>query len=93
MSNLVLKNLFYFLVIQAVSSLLGCILHHGFDPFNGIPDEASNGALGVNTINLFCCKQNVLDLIMELFFMLVTYCLYYMTVLIEKYDLNFKIIL
>ena len=38
-----------------------------------IPDEASNGALGVNSVNLFCCKQNVLDLIMELFFMLVKY--------------------
>ena len=38
-----------------------------------IPDEASNGALGVNSVNLFCCKQNVLDLMMEVFFMLVKY--------------------
>ena len=49
-----------------------------------IPDEASNGELGVNSVNLFCCKQNVLDLIMELFFMLIKYCLYYMKILIEK---------
>ena len=28
-----------------------------------IPDEALNGALGVNSVNLFCCKQNALDLI------------------------------
>ena len=31
--------------------------------FGRIPDEASNGALGVNSVNLFCCQQNVLDLV------------------------------
>ena len=55
-----------------------------------IPDEASNGAVGVNSENLFCCKQNVLDLIMELFFMLVKYRLYYMKILIENMAFTLK---
>ena len=35
--------------------------------------------------------QNLLDLIMEVFFILVKYCLYYMKILIEKYGLYFEI--
>ena len=62
----------------------------GCGPNIWIPDEASNGAFGVNPVNLFCYRQNVLDLKIELFFMLVKYCLYYMTILIEKYGLYFK---
>ena len=47
--------------------------------------------LKINSVNQFCCKQNVLDSIIDLFFMLVKYCLYYMKILIEKYGLYFKI--
>ena len=51
------------------------------------PGRSVEWALGVNPVSLFRCKQNVLDLLMELFFMLVKYCLYYIKILIEKYGL------